>query len=137
MRERLEALGYGLDEDSDTVVHERLALTLVDAHGLVGLPEDVVDAFHHERTFARLGPPARVPADTPAARAWMANHRWRKRGTAAGLVVMLAWLFVGWMVGAWWWLGGMAVIGIATWSVRPQPMPPEFQVPDPGFEGQV
>lgn len=138
MRERLEELGYGLDPRDDTlVVHQRLGLRLVDGHGLVGLPDDVVDAFHHPGTFAPLGPPPRVPASTPEAQAWMAAHRWRKRGTAVGLVVMVTWLFVGWLIGVWWWLGGMVAIGAATWAMRPQPMPDALQIPDPGFEGQV
>ena len=54
---------------------------------------------------------------------WQAGHDRRLLGSCLGMLVMVLWLFGGWLLGLPVWLAGMAVIAVATWFIRPRKRP--------------
>lgn len=81
--------------------------------------------------LAALGPAAlHGIADQQAA--WRREQEVRNRGGCLGLGAMTLWLLVGWSLGTWIWLAGMAVIAGVSWRYRPLKARPD---PFEGVEG--
>ncbi len=52
-------------------------------------------------------------------RTWQHGHDRRLLGSCMGMGVMLLWLVFGWLFGLSIWLGGVAIIAIVTWLMKP------------------